>query len=121
MVLYYDGDDSDDEIYEKEKLVQLLNISNPRTVIKNLEAYLGKPIKLYISNRKDKKYKIMNDKGKWVHFGAFDPPMQDYTYHNDSVRRENYLRRSRKIKGDWKNDKFSANNLARVGLWNAEF
>jgi len=121
MVLYYDGDDSDDESYEKEKLVQLLNISNPRTVIKNLEAYLGKPIKLYISNRKASKYKIMNDKGKWVHFGAFDPPMQDFTYHNDPVRRDNYLRRSKKIKGNWRADKFSANNLARVGLWGADF
>lgn len=33
-------------------------------------------------------------------------------------RRKSYLARAKKIKGDWKNDKESANNLAIKTLWN---
>ena len=56
--------------------------------------------------------------GKWVHFGSFNPPMEDYTKHEDEYRRINYLVRSSNIKGNWKNDIYSPNNLSINILWN---
>jgi hypothetical protein len=75
-------------------------------------------MKLYLSTRKDKKYMITNPKtNKLIHFGSFNPPMEDYTYHKNEDRRENYLKRARAIKGNWKDDKWSANNLSIHLLW----
>jgi predicted nucleic acid-binding protein len=37
--------------------------------------------------------------------------------HADEARRKSYLARSAGIKGDWRDDKWSANNLARELLW----
>ena len=42
---------------------------------------------------------------------------EDYTFHNDANRRNNYLRRTENMKGDWKSNGYSANNLARNILW----
>jgi hypothetical protein len=53
--------------------------------------------------------------GKIVHFGQMG--YEDYTKHKNKTRRKNYLTRSRKIKGDWKKSKYSANNLAIHLLW----
>ncbi len=84
------------------------------------------PIKLEFSLRKD--YKLMYDDR--YHFGR--APYGDfliytilgqlkaapkYTSAYAASRRESYLARSEKIPGDWKDDKFSANNLARRILW----
>ena len=52
------------------------------------------------STRKNKKYMIMNDENKLVHFG--DLRYQDYTKHQDLKRLNNYLSRATKIKGNWK-------------------
>ena len=68
------------------------------------------------STRKNKKYMIMNDENKLVHFG--DLRYQDATAHNDPVRISRYLKRATKIKGNWKRDKYSPNNLAINLLWN---
>ena len=68
------------------------------------------------STRKNKKYMILNDDDKYIHFG--DSRYQDYTKHNDLERRKRYLDRATKIKGDWKKDKYSPNNLAINLLWN---
>jgi hypothetical protein len=87
--------------------------SNPKTAQKNATKYYKKDI--YRSNRKDKKYMIQDDDGKWVHFGGM--LYQDFTKHADQSRRENYLKRASKIKGDWKGNPFSANALAMRILW----
>lgn len=94
---------------------QLLLVSNPKKVQNNLNDYLGGKARLYISTRKDKKYMIYNDKGKAVHFGSLS--YEDFTKHNDKERQKRYLARATKIKGDWKNDKYSPNNLSIHLLW----
>lgn len=42
---------------------------------------------------------------------------EDYTKHNDPERRLRYLARATKIKGDWKNNPYSPNNLSIRLLW----
>jgi hypothetical protein len=71
---------------------------------------------IYRSTRKNKKYQIFDDLTKrTVSFGQMG--YEDYTKHKDKTRRKNYLTRSRKIKGNWKRNKYSANNLAINLLW----
>ena len=113
-LLWYDEDDS-----YKDKLEQLKKISNPKEVIKNAQRYFNNPdIKVYLSNRKNKKYAIYDPiNKKLVHFGQFDPPMEDFTYHKNDIRRENYLKRASHIKGNWKNNPYSANNMSMHILW----
>ncbi len=66
---------------------------------------------IYVSFKKDKKYMIIGLNGKTVHFGQFNPPTEDYTKHNDLNRRNSYLSRATNIKGNWKDDPYSPNNL----------
>ena len=101
----------------EEKYKELLNYSNPEIVLKKAKKYLGHEVNITISTRKDKKYMIEKPNGRWVHFGSFNPPMEDFTYHKNNIRRMNYLNRSSNIKGDWKLDKYSPNNLSRNILW----
>jgi hypothetical protein len=92
------------------------NYSNPKIVSKKAKKYLGKDIKVYRSTRKDKKYMILNpDTNKLVHFGQMG--FEDFTKHRDEKRRDNYLTRTANIKGDWRENKYSANNLSREILW----
>ena len=70
------------------------------------------------STRKNKKYMIMNDDHKYIHFG--DLRYEDFTKHQDKERLKRYLDRATKIKGNWKNDKYSPNNLAINLLWNKD-
>ena len=93
----------------------MTDYSNPDVVFKRLKEYAPE-LDLYISTRKDKKYYIINPRTKQkVYFGQMN--YEDFTKHNDPIRRENYLKRSAGIKGDWKSDKYSPNNLARNLLW----
>ena len=70
------------------------------------------------STRKNKKYMILNDENKYIHFG--DSRYTDYTVHNDLERRKRYLSRASKIRGEWKKDKYSPNNLSQNLLWDKE-
>jgi hypothetical protein len=76
--------------------------------------YLGKTAKLYPATNSQKKYAIWHD-GKWINFGQMG--YEDYTKHHNKTRRKNYLTRSGKIRGNWKQDKYSPNNLSRNILW----
>ena len=76
--------------------------------------YFNKPIKLYISDKPNKKYYILNDNKK-IYFGQAG--YEDYTKHKDEKRRQLYLKRAINIKGNWKNNKYSSNNLAINILW----
>ena len=58
----------------------------------------------------------MNDDHNYIHFG--DLRYEDYTKHQDLKRLNSYLSRATKIKGNWKKDKYSPNNLAINLLWN---
>lgn len=89
--------------------------SNPSEVNRRAKKYLGKTAKISLSTKKDKKYMVTTPDGKIVHFGQMN--YEDFTRHKNKIRRKNYLSRSRKIKGDWKKNKYSANNLAIHLLW----
>jgi hypothetical protein len=90
--------------------------SSPRIAQKMAYKYLGKTAKLCPANNKHKKYRIYDPKHKkWINFGQLG--YQDYTKHRDKKRRKNYLTRSKSIKGNWKTNKYSPNNLSRNILW----
>jgi hypothetical protein len=101
------------------KLSKLLEVSDPKQVILNAKRYFNDPnIKVYLSPEKNKKYAIINPyTNKLVSFGQMNPPMEDYTKHHDEQRRNNYLKRASNIKGNWKNDPYSKNNMAINLLW----
>jgi len=96
---------------------EIYKYSNPAQAQRMAYKYLGKKNgKIFRSTRKEKKYMIKDPKtGKWVHFGQMN--YEDYTKHRNKTRRQNYLTRSGKISGDWKRNRYSANNLARKVLW----
>jgi hypothetical protein len=78
--------------------------------------YLGKTAKLYPARNPVKKYSIFDPiHKKWVNFGQLG--YEDYTKHHDKKRRKNYLTRTKSMRGNWKNNKYSANNLSREILW----
>jgi Family of unknown function (DUF5754) len=93
----------------------ILMYSNPIAVKKNIDKWLGYDVPLYISSKEDKKYMIQNPDGKWIHFGQMG--YEDFTKHNDPIRRQRYLNRATKIRGLWQYDPYSSNNLAIHGLW----
>ena len=90
--------------------------SNPTIAKENAVKYLGEDVVFKVSNQKNKKFMVLNpETNKFIHFGALN--YEDFTKHQDPNRRDNYLKRTANIKGDWKDDKYSANNLARNILW----
>ena len=94
---------------------EIWNYSNPYLAQKNVDEYYGKEFILYRSHRKNKKYYIIKPDGHAVHFGQMG--YEDFTKHHDPFRRLQYLLRSSHIKGNWKDDPFSPNNLSRTCLW----
>ncbi len=95
---------------------KLRRFSNPEQAQKRAYTYLGKTARLFPSTNSNKKYDIYDKKNnRWVHFGQIG--YEDYTKHKDKTRRKNYLNRSAKIRGDWKQNPYSANNLSRKILW----
>jgi hypothetical protein len=102
----------------KKKYKELKKWSNPEEAQKKAKAIYGAIGILGVSPLKDKKYRIYNPiKKKYVDFGQFNPPMEDYTKHKDKKRRDAYRARALNIKGNWKKDPFSANNLSVFILW----
>ena len=89
--------------------------SNPVIAQQKAIKYLGPAAVLTRSKAKNKKYSIQTPDGKIINFGQMG--YEDYTKHKDSMRRQNYLRRTSNIKGDWKDDRYSPNNLSRNILW----
>ena len=100
---------------DKNKDTDILNYSDPDRVWDNAIKYLKKNIVIALSTRKNKKYMVRRPDGIWVHFGEMK--FEDFTKHKDKKRQSAYLKRTENIKGDWKSDKYSANNLARNILW----
>jgi uncharacterized membrane protein YvbJ len=89
-------------------------ISNPTKVAANWKRYKGNDdATLSLSSRSDKKYKVIVN-GKIIHIGS---KMEDFTKHQDVARQKSYLARSGGIPGNWKSNKYSANNLAIHLLW----
>lgn len=89
-------------------------ISNPAIVRAKFRKYKGDDdVKLELSEKPDKKYKVIVG-NRTVHFGS---TMEDYTKHKDEDRRRSYLARANGIRGNWKSNKYSPNNLAIHLLW----
>lgn len=103
------------EIPNVPKSNEIWKFSNPIKVREMADKYLGKDIPVYISNRPHKKYMVKDPNNKWVHFGQLD--YEDFTHHLSLVRRHNYLTRTANMRGNWKDNKYSANNLSRNILW----
>lgn len=98
----------------KEK--EILKYSDPQTALKNIKKYLGPETKLFLSTKKDKKYMIIDpNTNKFIHFGQMG--FSDFTQHKDLLRRERYLKRATNIKGNWKENKYSPNQLSINLLW----
>ena len=94
----------------------LKKYSTPSIAQKMAYKYLGKTAKLYPAKNPERKYSIYDPKNKkWVEFGRIG--YENFTKHKDRSRRKNYLTRSGKIKGNWKKNKYSRNNLSRKILW----
>jgi hypothetical protein len=105
------------EIKNISKNDSIWKYSNPITSQNKSNHYLGKKRgKLYRSTNKNKKYMIYDDiHHKFVSFGQMK--YEDFTKHKSRKRRKNYLTRSAKIRGNWRKNPFSANNLSRIILW----
>jgi len=92
--------------------------SNPKIVYKNAKKNLGKDVNIQLSDKPQKKYMVLNPHtNKWVYFGQIG--YEDFTKHKDEKRRENYLKRTANIRGQWQNNPYSANMISRKILWNA--
>jgi len=76
----------------ENKFNQLLLVSDPKEVNRRAKEIYDKPV--YISNRKNKKYMIENDDGKFISFG--DIRWEDGTFHKDAFRIKNFKQRNRR-------------------------
>jgi hypothetical protein len=95
---------------------RLYSYSTPRTAQRMAYKYLGRSAKLYPARNPVKKYSIYDTiHDKWVNFGQMG--YEDFTKHHNKTRRKNYLTRTKGMLGNWKNNKYSANNLSRHILW----
>ena len=95
---------------------KLKKYSDPQTAQKMAYMYLGKTAKLYPGRNAVKKYSIFDPhQQKWINFGQIG--YEDYTRHHDKKRRRNYLTRTKSMRGNWKENKYSPNNLSRNILW----
>lgn len=104
------------EKYEQQydaKYKELLKVSNPKEVDRRSEEIYNKPT--YLSTRKYKKYMILDNNDKWVHFG--DIRYSDGTRHKDIKRIDNYHKRMNGVKGNWRENEYSPNNLSLKLLW----
>lgn len=103
--------------------LDLWQVSNPKTVIKKFkDIYLknkvpgSDEIMIFASSRKDKKYMLIHPfTNKLVHFGSLNH--EDHTKHKSEDRRNKYIQRASNIKGNWRDDPYSPNNLSINLLW----
>ena len=97
------------------KTDKLWEVSNPITVQKKAFKY-DDGLQVYKSFKPDKKYMILNpETNKFVYFGSID--YEDFTKHKDEDRQQRYLRRATNMRGNWRDDKYSPNNLSIHLLW----
>jgi hypothetical protein len=91
--------------------------SNPRKAqSRAYRVFHTRKAKLYPATNPHKKYRICHPRTHtWVQFGQIG--YEDYLKHGDSKRRKNYLTRTANMRGNWKHDPYSANNLSRKILW----
>jgi len=100
----------------------ITDVSNPKLVYERARQLYGNDVIIKESTRKDKKYMILDTTtNKYVHFGSLNH--LDYTKYIQydveiaNKHRMNYLTRALKIRGDWKENEYSPNNLSIYLLW----
>jgi hypothetical protein len=104
--------------FENNKEKEILKYSNPKKVFQKAKQYLGQNVEIELSTNPKKKYMVYDPHtNKWIHFGQIG--FDDYTRHLDPIRRHSYLQRTLFMKGNWKLNKYSPNNLSRHLLWDA--
>lgn len=92
------------------------NYSNPITAQKKAFNYLGENAVIYKSIKPKKKFMIFDpNNNKWIHFGQMG--WEDYNFHKNFNRMKRYRARSSNIKGNWRDNPYSANNLSINILW----
>jgi hypothetical protein len=97
-------------------VLDLLKYTDPVEAQRKAIQYLGKDAVLYTSTNSKKKYSIYDPiKKQFINFGAMG--YEDFTLSRDDEQRKRYLSRATKIKGNWKDNKYSPNNLAINILW----
>ena len=91
--------------------------SDYKTVLKRAKHYYGNDVVLLPSTRATKKYMIYNPyTHKFIHFGGMF--YLDYTkYRQIYDKKTADLNRALNIKGNWRNNTYSANFLSILLLW----
>jgi hypothetical protein len=103
------------------KYEELFKNSDPQRVAKNALEYFGKDVRVYMSDKPNKKYMVKSPSGKYVHFGDIRYP--DYTRlikDNNPKAKERqrlYLARAMKIPGRWYDNYYSPNMLSINLTW----
>jgi len=98
------------------KYDELLKYSNPEEVYDKAREIFGPKTFLSVSSRQNKKYMIYDPyTDKFIHFGQMG--YEDFTKHLDKNKRNNYLTRTANMRGNWKDNPYSPNNLSRNLLW----
>lgn len=106
-------------------LLEKYNINPKRyfnIVKRKAKQYFNKNVNLQFSDKP--KYKLMvydEDNDKWIYFGSsINKDFIIYSFFDKELankKRNSYLARSANIKGNWKNNIYSKNNLSRSILW----
>ena len=105
--------------------MNLNDCSNYHEVLKRAKHYYGNETILLPSTRSTKKYMIYNENThKFVHFGGmgyldYTKYRQLYDLKTADLHRTRYLNRALNIKGDWRNNPYSANYLSILLLWDS--
>ena len=106
--------------------MNLNDCSNYDQVLKQAKQYYGNDTILLPSTRATKKYMIFDPyNNKFIHFGGmgyldYKKYLQLYDLKTADLHRIRYLNRALNIKGDWRNNPYSANFLSIFLLWNVE-
>ena len=103
--------------------MNLNDCSNYHEVVKRAKHYYGSETILLPSTRSTKKYMIFDPyTNKFVHFGRmgyldYTKYRQLYDLETANLHRTRYLNRALNIKGNWRNNPYSANFLSVLLLW----
>jgi len=101
---------------QEDKWQELAKYSDFKIAQERANEYLGEDAVLFLSPKEGKKYRIYDPiNNKFVDFGQM--LYEDFTKHNDLRRRERYLKRASNIRGNWRDNKYSPNNLSIHILW----
>lgn len=95
---------------------KIWGFSNPIIAQSKSNKYFGEKVDLYLADDNKHKYKVFDPNiNKWIKFGSIK--YQDYTHHKNIDRMKRYRARAENIKGNWKNNPYSPNNLSLEILW----